>query len=384
MKKNLKNINFFLLFFMIAYSIIGLIMILSASSIAAVLRYNKPANYFFLRQLAFVIIGYILGLIIINFPTNKYRYFSKIAMYGMIAVLLSVLFFGVVAGGAKGWYQFGIVNVQPLEFMKVVLIIYLAVYYNKIAVKKKKTFFNIIWPLFPIITTFILVALQPDLGGASIIAFITFLIFAAIPYGRKYKKNIYKMLIFGSLIAIVSIAFFGKSIMQSYQSSRINYFKPCSRYSEDSGYQVCNGYIAIHNGGLGGVGLGNSTQKYLYLPEAHTDFIFAIVCEELGIIFAGVLVIGYFAMLFIILNIAKETSNLRNSILAYGVFAYLLAHILINLLGVLGIIPLTGVPLPFLSYGGSYCLNLIAALFIVQRVNIENNEEKARQRIKNL
>ena len=177
---------------------------------------------------------------------------------------------------------------------------------------------------------------------------------------------------------------FGKSLMQSYQASRFNFLNPCSRYSEDTGYQVCNGYIAIHNGGLSGVGLGNSTQKYLYLPEAHTDFIFAIICEELGLIFGIVIVAGYFIMLFIILNIAKEADNLRNSILAYGVFAYLLAHILINLLGVLGLVPLTGVPLPFLSYGGSYCLNVIISLFIVQRINIENKQAKQRKKIENL
>ena len=89
-------------------------------------------------------------------------------------------------------------------------------------------------------------------------------------------------------------------------------------------------------------------------------------------------------MLFIILNIAKETDNLRNSILAYGIFAYLLAHILVNLLGILGLVPLTGVPLPFLSYGGSYCLNVIIALFIVQRINIENKQAKQRKKIENL
>ena len=140
----------------------------------------------------------------------------------------------------------------------------------------------------------------------------------------------------------------------------------------------------MHNGGLFGTGLGSSTQKYLYLPEAHTDFIFAVLCEELGLVFGIVIVLGYFVMLFIILNIAKEAGNLRNSILAYGVFAYILAHILINLLGVLGLVPLTGVPLPFLSYGGSYNLNVIIALSIVQRVNIENKQDAHRKKIENL
>ena len=184
---------------------------------------------------------------------------------------------------------------------------------------------------------------------------------------------------------MLAVTFLGKSILQSYQVSRIlNYTNPCQRYSDDTGYQVCNGYIAIHNGGLWGVGLGNSTQKYLYLPEAHTDFIFPIICEELGLIVGILVVTGYFIILFLILSIAKETSNLRNSILAYGIFAYLLAHILVNLLGVLGLIPLTGVPLPFLSYGGSYNLCVIIALFIVQRINVENKEDKIKKKIENL
>ena len=175
----------------------------------------------------------------------------------------------------------------------------------------------------------------------------------------------------------------GKNFLQSYQVSRlINFTNPCQRYTDDSGYQVCNGYIAIHNGGLFGVGLGDSTQKFLYLPEAHTDFIFPIICEELGLIAGILVVVGYFIMLFILLNIAKETGTIRDSILVYGVFVYMLAHILINLLGVLGLIPLTGVPLPFLSYGGSYNLALLVSLFIVQRVNYENKEYKIKNKIK--
>ena len=122
----------------------------------------------------------------------------------------------------------------------------------------------------------------------------------------------------------------------------------------------------------------------MYLPESHTDFIFPIIVEELGL-FVGVLIIlGYAFMLFRILKIAKESTNLRCSILAYGTFWYLALHILINLLGVLALIPLTGVPLPLLSYGGSFTMNAIAMLFVVQKVNIENKENKTRNFIKNL
>lgn len=134
----------------------------------------------------------------------------------------------------------------------------------------------------------------------------------------------------------------------------------------------------MHNGGLFGTGLGNSTQKYLYLPEAHTDFIFAIIVEELGLIFGILLIIGYIYILYRILKIAKKAYTLRGAILAYGTFALILMHLLINFLGILAVIPLTGVPVPLLSYGGSFTINIIVMLFVVQRVAIENNIAKSK------
>ncbi len=385
MKKVFSNMNFLLLILMIIYSVFGLLMIFSASSVAAVLRYKVPTNYFFIRQLIWLILGYSIGMIVLHIPTKLYRYGSKIAMFGILFLLCGIFVAGSIAGGAQSWYEMGFANFQPLELAKIVLIVYLAVYYHRIASKKKISLWNLIYPLIIAVAIFILIAMQPDFGGAFIIFVITALIFFSLPIGKKHKKLIYQILGVGVLVLFFAVTFLGKSILHSYQVSRIlNFTNPCQRYSDDTGYQVCNGYIAIHNGGLGGVGLGNSTQKYLYLPEAHTDFIFPIICEELGLIVGIIVVVGYFVMLFIILNIAKETDCLRNSILAYGIFAYLLAHILINLLGVLGLIPLTGVPLPFLSYGGSYNLCVIISLFIVQRINVENKQNKLRKKIENL
>lgn len=385
MRKTFSNMNFLLLILMIVYSSFGLLMIFSASSVAAVLRYDVPTNYFFIRQLIWIILGYGAGIVVLNVPTNMYRYGSKIAMFGILFLLGGIFVVGSIAGGAQSWYEIGFANFQPLELAKIVLIVYLAVYYHRIAAKKKISLWNLIYPLTIAVVIFILIAMQPDFGGAFIIFAITALIFFSLPIGKRHKKTVYQILGVGGIVLLLAVTFLGKSILQSYQVSRIlNFTNPCQRYSDDTGYQVCNGYIAIHNGGLTGVGLGNSTQKYLYLPEAHTDFIFPIICEELGLIAGIIVVIGYFVILFIILNIAKETDTLRNSILAYGIFAYLLSHILINLLGVLGLIPLTGVPLPFLSYGGSYNLCVIISLFIVQRINVENKESKIRRKIENL
>ena len=385
MKKVFANINFPLLILMLIYSIFGLVMIFSASSVAAVLRYGVSPNYFFIRQLIWIIVGYVCGFLVLLVPTNLYRYFSKIAMFAIIFLLAFLFMAGFVAGGAQSWYDMGFLNFQPTELAKLILIIYLAVYYHKIASKKKISLWDLLYPMILALIIFVLVAMQPDFGGAFIIFLITALIFFSLPIGKKHKRTIYKIGIVGFILLLLTLMVLGKNILQSYQVKRIlNFANPCERYIEETGYQVCNGYIAIHNGGLTGVGLGESSQKYLYLPEAHTDFIFPIICEELGLIVGIVVVIGYFIMLFIILGIAKDTSCLRDSILAYGIFTFLLSHILINLLGVLGLIPLTGVPLPFLSYGGSYNLVVIVSLFIVQRVNYENKENRFKRKIANL
>ncbi len=384
-KKVFSNLHFPLLILMFIYLGFGLLMIFSASSVAAVLRYQVPSNYFFIRQLVWILLSLIPGVVMLLVKTKYYRYFSKWVMLGAVGALILLFGVGVVAGGAKSWYDMGEVNIQPTEFVKVILIIYLAVYYHRFGSKKEVSLWKMSFPLIIAVTVFILVAMQPDFGGAFIIAVITALVFFSLPIAKNEKKTIYKIGVGTVVVAVLALTFLGKDIFQSYQVSRLlNFTEPCQRYSDDTGYQVCNGYIAIHNGGLTGVGLGESSQKYLYLPEAHTDFIFPIICEELGLIVGILVVVGYFVMLFMILNIAKETDTLRNSVLAYGIFAYLLAHILINLLGVLGLIPLTGVPLPFLSYGGSYNMCVVVSLFIIQRIHYENKDAKMRKKIEEL
>lgn len=385
MKKIVSKIHYPLLLLMIIYAIFGMLMIFSASSASAVLRYKVTTNYFVLRQFLFVIVSFAIGVALLFLPTEKYRYLSRIAMLLMTIALGSLFVVGVIAGGAKSWFDLGFFNLQPAEFLKTIMIVYLAVYFNRISNKKNLKLIHMLFPMLLVALDVLLVIKQPDFGSAFIIFLIAAGIFISLPFGKKYKRQIYLLGCGSAVLAVFVLFLMNKNIFQTYQVKRIlNFAKPCQRYTEDTGYQVCNGYIAIHNGGLFGVGLGNSTQKYLYLPEAHTDFIFPIICEELGILVGILVVFGYFIMLFIILKIAKSADNIRNSILAYGVFLYLLAHILVNLLGVLGLIPLTGVPLPFLSYGGSYNLNLIICLFIVQRVNIENKMDRNRRKIENL
>ena len=207
------------------------------------------------------------------------------------------------------------------------------------------------------------------------------MIFMILPIEKTNLNKLLKFLGIAFLVGAIIFINSGADFLNSTQMARFKYKQPCKRYQEDTGYQVCNGFIAMHNGGLFGVGLGNSTQKYLYLPEAHTDFIFAIIVEELGLIVGILVIIGYLIILYRILKIAKRSVTLRGSILAYGTFTLILLHLLINFLGSLALIPLTGVPLPLLSYGGSFTINIIILLFIVQRVAIENNIAKEKSNV---
>ena len=386
MKKIFANLNYLLLLLMIIYTTFGCLMIFSASSVSTVLRYGVSTDYFVVRQIIALVLAYVAGFFVLFVPTTSrlYKWLSYV-IYAGILWLAGLFIYGKVAGGALSWFEIGNRSLQPAEFVKLMLILFFAVYYSGLQKKKNKiNFLTMMFPMGIAILVCGLVLAQPDLGGAIIIAAISMLVFFSLPFGKKEKWSVVKLGIGGVVIVAFLIFICDVQIIKPYQMQRFDYAKPCTKYSLDTGYQVCNGYIAIHNGGLGGVGLGNSTQKYLYLPEAHTDFIFPIICEELGLVVGIAVIIGYFVMLFIMLKIAKETDNLRSSILAYGIFCYFLIHILVNLLGVLGLIPLTGVPLPFLSYGGSYNLCVVVSLFVLQRIHYENREAKLRRKIESL
>ena len=372
--------DIWLLILMIIYSIVGLIMIFFSSSVSTVLRYNVPQYHFFIRQAIFLLGAFIIGfLIVIRFPTSKYKYLTPIAIVVIIVALGGLLLYGQLTNNARSWYSIGPLALQPSEFAKSIIIVFLAVAYSKLEKSKTATIYTFLIPVAICLGIAVLIAMQPDFGTALIICGIVFFVFISIPY---VKKNIIKVLKIGAVcvvVAVLALLYSDAEILNSRQMQRFEFRNPCERYQEDTGYQVCNGFIAIHNGGLFGVGLGNSSQKYLYLPESHTDFIFPIIVEELGLIVGVLLIVGYMIMLWRILLIARQAENLRLSILAYGVFLYLLFHILINLLGILALIPLTGVPLPLLSYGGSFTINVVIMLFVVQRVNIENKTIKTKR-----
>ena len=385
MKKLISKMDLWLLLFIMIYIILGLVMIYTASSFLTIAQQGVSSNYYFVRQGIFTIIGLLISfLFIIRIPTKNYRFFTTLLIIGIIASLTGLFVYGFIGNGAKSWYDFGVINFQPSEFAKSVLIIYLAVYYNRLLNKKEKNIYKYLFPLLVGIIIVALVFMQPDAGSALITSGIVALMFFSVPIPPLIKKKCYKTILIGILISVIVLLLVGKNMFSSRQLNRLTFTNPCTRYTENTGYQVCNGFIAIKNGGIFGVGLGNSTQKYLYLPEAHTDFIFPIIVEELGLIGGTLVIFGYIFILLRILKIARRATNTRNALIAYGVFSFLLLHIIVNLVGILALAPLTGVPLPLLSYGGSFNLNVIIMLFVVERIAIENNEANIRKKLKNL
>ena len=375
MKKIFSKMDKTLLIITFIFFVFGLIMVLSASSMESYMRYNFSPYHYFFRQLFFLIIGIFGFMFMIIFPTKNYKLFDKLILFIVTMSLVGLLVYGHTANNAASWYKFGPITIQPSEFAKIAIIVYLSVYYhrNKESLNNQWT---IIKPILYMVVIAFLVAIQPDLGTAMIIGMLTLFIFYAVPINKKYRSIFNKIFVGGILVVALVLLTTGGKFLQSYQLERFNFIDPCERYQEDSGYQLCNSFIAFKNGGLKGQGLGSSTQKYLYLPESYTDFIFPIIVEEWGLIIGIIILILYMLVLFRIIKVARNATTLQNSLIVYGVFAYILLHIMINLGGVMGVIPLTGVPLPFLSYGGSYTICLMIALGLVQRVAIESNTKK--------
>ena len=371
----MKGIDKPLFYITILLFIIGLVMVFEASSVTAFMQHDtSPTNYFF-KQAVFLIAGFFAFLFIRKISTNVITSVSFPFMLIAIASLGVLLAVGSAKNQAVSWFDLGFISIQPSEFIKVITIVWLARYYSK-----KKNLISYGKSLFPLFICGIvagLIFIQPDLGTTIIYTSIVGLIFISVPIRKIIKFKTIFVVLGLVIIALLVILTTGKGPLLERQKQRLDFSKPCDSL-ETTGHQVCNCYIAINNGGLLGVGLGNSIQRYLYLPEPYTDFIFAIVLEELGALFGIFIVLLYMIVLYRILLIGKKSKTDRGAIICYGTAIYIFIHIVVNLMGIFGLMPMTGVPLPFMSYGGSFTLCLIVALSFVQRVSIENNmKEKA-------
>ena len=369
LKDIIKSIDKPLFFLSLVLFVLGLIMIFSASNVTSYMNGGSPYAYF-LRQGLFLIVSFIFCIIMSKFNTKFYGMISNVLLIAFVAILVLLLIYGSATNYAISWIPIGPFTLQPSEFIKIIMIIFMARFYE-VHEKRLNNFFIAIIPLIiGVIITF-LIMLQPDLGTAIIFAALTGLIFFSSPVPKTIKFKVIALFLGMCLVIGAVLIMTGGSILQARQLERFNFTRPCDRLL-DTGNQVCNGYIAINNGGLTGIGLGNSTQKYLYLPYPYTDFIFAATIEELGLVAGIVIILAYLYLLYRILKIGRESYTNRGALLCYGVALYIFLHVSINLMGLFGLMPMTGVPLPFLSYGGSFTLCLMVSLTIVQRVNIEN------------
>jgi len=346
----------------IIISLFGLLMIYSSSCIWAEYKFNDPYK-FVKTQGIFLIVGYFLMGIISKINYEYYKKYSNMIMIGCILLLILVLIpgIGTVRNGSRSWFGIGSFGIQPSEFTKLGLIIFASKYFNNNKIKDIKT--SVLPILLVVLLVFGLIMLQPDFGtGVIIVMTIIALMFVA-----GVKMGFFIKMGFLGLLGIV-----GLIIIAPYRLKRITSFLNPWSDPLGSGFQIIQSLYAIGPGGLLGMGLGNSVQKHFYLPEPQTDFIFSIISEELG--FMGILIV---ATLFIIIiysgfKIALLQEEKLPKYMAFGITFSLAFQTLLNLMVVVGLIPVTGVTLPFLSYGGSSLLVSMVSIGII--LNISKND----------
>ncbi|MFD1038742.1 putative lipid II flippase FtsW [Virgibacillus byunsanensis] len=360
MMQKLKDYDFTLMITPILLSAFGLVMIYSASMVVAVVEGLESTHYFF-RQIQWFTIG-LLGFIFCSiFPYKYYQNLMKLLIVIIILLLISVLFLGTTVNNARSWFQFGPVSFQPAEFAKIGLIMYLASIYSK-----KQSYIHDFnkGVLPPLILTGIilgLIVLQPDIGTAAII----FLIACSVIFSAGIRFKHLLILVFIGLI-VVAIAV--PNMVTDVRVSRFTGAYQPFEAPETGGYQLIQSYLAIGVGGITGEGLGQSVQKLGYLTQAHTDFIMAVIAEELG--FIGVIIVISMIATIVLrgIFISRKCKDSFGALLALGISSMVGIQAFINLGAISGILPITGVTLPFVSYGGSSLLVLLASMGILNNI----------------
>ena len=360
-----KNIDVVLLSAVIIISIFGAIMIYSSSNIWAEYKFNDAFRYLKMQSI-FLIIGIILMIIISKIPYSYYKDKANIILLVcfLLLVLVAIPGIGKVRNGSRSWFGIGSLGIQPSEFMKLALIIFTSKYLEK----NEKYMSSVKKGILPILSmtllVFFLIMLQPDFGtGVIIVMTIIGLLFVS---GVKLKFFIIALL-FGVLGAI------GLIVIAPYRFQRILSFLNPWIDPLGSGFQAIQSLFAIGPSGFLGLGLGNSIQKHFYLPEPQTDFIFAIISEELG--FLGILIVSilFITIIYRGIKIALTSRDLFSKYLAFGIIFCLAFQTLLNLMVVVSLIPITGVTLPFLSYGGSSLLITMISMGIILNISKNNS-----------
>ncbi|GGE41042.1 putative lipid II flippase FtsW [Pullulanibacillus camelliae] len=376
-RKLIRHFDYSIIIVSLLLTGFGLIMVYSSSMIVATTS-GHAADYIFLKQLFWALVAFcalIVGSII---PYKMYKAFVKPIIIITLILLVLVLLIGTDINNAQSWFKIGPIQIQPAEIAKLSVIVYLAsVFSNKQAyISEFKS--SVLPPLIMISLVFLLIAVQPDLGSAMIIAGISIMM---ILCSGIRMKHIITLMVFAAIALSIIFTF----SLSSEQASRFTsaYHPFDKNIRENGGWQLINSYIAIASGGLTGKGLGDSVEKSGFLPEPHTDFIMAIVAEELGVfgVLFVIICIAYIVIKSIL--IGMRCRDVFGSLLAIGIASFIGIQTFINLGVVSGLLPITGVTLPFISYGGSSLVMLLFSVGIlvnisgVIRMKEQANKEEA-------
>lgn len=350
--------DFILLFTIIALVLSGLIMILSASSVKAEQLFSN-SYYFFQNQLKYLAIALVLAAVTYKLKYKKLKelapYFLLISLGTLILVLIPGI--GRMAGGSRRWLPLGPISFQPSVLAKLTIVIYLAAYIEKNKDKMNKLKKGIFPPLAVVGIISGLILMEPDLGTAVTLAAIS----ATMIFVGGIKISTF--IILGIISFLLSLA---AILTEPYRRERLLIFLNPWQDPLDSGYHIIQSLLALGSGGLFGVGAGNSHQKFLYLPEPGTDFIFAVLGEEFGLIGTLFIVSLYFLLAWRGLKIATRVNDTFGSMLAVGITSMIIIQALINMAVVTSLIPVTGITLPLISYGGSsLVINLVALALLL-------------------
>lgn len=361
MLKNKRLILFISMSFLI---FIGLIMIFSSSYIWADYKFGDSLKYV-KQQAIFIILGFVLLYIILKLDSNFFYRYDKIFLIGSFILLGLVLIpgVGVVRNGSRSWFGIGSFGIQPSEAMKLAIIIFSAKYLaNHRNVSKN---FKAALPVLGVMgLSFFMIMLQPDFGTGVILVMSVIVVLFIAGINMKY---FYLFGIVGVIGAVILI------LIAPYRLDRITSFLNPWSDPLGTGFQIIQSLYAIGPGGLLGFGFLGSRQKHFYLPEPQTDFIFSIICEEFGIFGALVVILLFVILVTMIIKLALEQDDLFYKYVIFGLGFQIIFQAILNLSVVIGLIPVTGVTLPFISYGGSSLLITIASIGII--LNLSKNKK---------
>jgi len=337
-------------------------MIYSAS------RGGKTGISYVEKQLVWAVLGLAAGAIVASIDHSAYaRYAGR--LYGlMIILLVLVLLFGHVANGARSWIGLGSIRIQPSEFSKFIIIIALAAFLAK-RKEEVRTFRTFISSLAYVGVPMLLILVEPDFGTAAVVfAIWLVMVFVTGADGR------YILLLFVGIVVLLPIVWNTPKVLKPHQKARLETFVNPYADPMGKGFQVIQSRIAIGSGKIFGKGYLKGTQRELnFVPFAHTDFIFTVVGEEMGFVGAGFLLLLYFALLWRALNIMAVAEDTIARAMTAGVVGMFLFHTLINVGMTLGIMPVTGVPLPMFSYGGSSLMTNMMAIGLLEGISMRRH-----------